>query len=137
MSSPAIPHISWIFMALAFSAGISPFVLAEHFRKKDLAKLLAVGVTAEAKILGYEWRGGGRSRYFAVIFEFSPADAPAPISYSKSIGGKTRPTPGSMVSLHYNATFPMLSAIDIFGLSQSIESFPDSLRDKAGKAVHA
>jgi hypothetical protein len=137
MPSLDISHISWLFMALAFSAGISPFVLAEHFRKKDLAKLLAVGVLTEAKILGYEWRGEGKGRYFAVIFEFSLIDEPSPISYSKSVGGKTRPIPGSLVSVHYNATFPMLSAIDTFGLSQSIESYPDSLRNGAWKAANA
>ena len=130
MSPPDNHLIRWLFIALFLSVGMSPFVLGNYFRKKDLAKLLRDGVKSEAKILGYEWRGEGKGRHFVVIFQLSPIDAPGPISYSKEIWGKIKPTPGSMATVYYNATFPMLSAIDAFGLRQCVESFPDSLRNK-------
>lgn len=112
-------------MAFAFSAGISPFILEAVFRRKDLSKLLNDGLKGEAKILGYEWRGAGKGRHIAIIFQFSPIDAPGPITYAKTIWGKMRLTPGSMVAVHYNAKFPMMSAIDAHGLKQNIESFAE------------
>lgn len=125
-----IGQIKWLFLALAFSAGISPFILLEHFRKKDLKNLLSSGSTANARILGYEWRGEGRGRHFVVVYQFQPLDAPDLLTYSKTISGKIRPAPGSVVPIHYNAKFPMISAIDAFGLNQEVESFPDKLSSR-------
>ena len=132
MDFPHTEQTAWFFVALVFLAGITKFILAEHFRRKDLEKILKSESTANAQILGYEWRGEGKERHFVVVFQFQPLDAPDPVSYSKTIWGKSRPPPGSVVPIHYNAKFPMICAIDDFGLCQSVESFSDAIRNYGG-----
>jgi hypothetical protein len=130
MSLSETPYIAWLFILLAASAVISPLALREQFRKNDLKKLFTNGITGSAKIVGYDIRSVESKMDCIVIFEFSPNGTPEPASYYKKIWSKMRPSPGSIVSVHYNATFPMLLALDDFGLLQAMESYPEPPADK-------
>lgn len=122
-------YIELFFCAWLAFVGITPFILFERYQRRDLLQLIKNGVATEAKILGYERRGAGKSVHTVVVFEFAPDESQPPVTHSKIIWmtAKDRPAPGSIVPMHRNEKFSTITAIDAFGTKQSLESYPDSL----------